>query len=97
MSFCFRYKLDTTGSELLESDPMCLAAPKHENEKEEENVGNIIKLIQEKDKDLLLAAELGKALLDKNEEISHHRERIVLDYTQRLEVESNQKCLNFKI
>ena len=87
MSFCHRYKLDTTDSELLESDPMCLAAPKHENEKEEENVGNIIKLIQEKDKDLLLAAELGKALLDKNEEISHHRERIVLDYTQRLEVE----------
>ena len=65
-----------------------LAVWKEENEKEEENVGNIIKLIQEKDKDLLLAAELGKALLDKNEEISHHRERIVLDYTQRLEVES---------
>jgi len=88
-----RYKLDTTGSELLDSDPMCLAAPKHENEKEEENVGNIIKLIQEKDKDLLLAAELGKALLDKNEEISHHRERIVLDYTQRLEVLSQEKYL----
>ena len=47
---------------------------------------NIYKLIQEKENDLVLAAELGKALLDKNEEISQHRERIVLDYTQKLEV-----------
>ena len=47
---------------------------------------NIYKLIQEKENDLVLAAELGKALLDKNEEISQQRERIVLDYTQKLEV-----------
>ena len=47
---------------------------------------NVYKLIEEKENDLVLAAELGKALLDKNEEISHARERIVLDYTQKLEV-----------
>ena len=34
----------------------------------------------------MLAAELGKALLDKNEEISQRREMITLDYTQKLEV-----------
>ena len=47
---------------------------------------NIYQLIEEKEKDLVLAAELGKALLDKNEEISHRREMITLDYTQKLEV-----------
>lgn len=47
---------------------------------------NIYQLIEEKEKDLVLAAELGKALLDKNEEISQEREMITLDYTQKLEV-----------
>ena len=47
---------------------------------------NIYQLIEEKEKDLVLAAELGKALLDKNEEISAEREMITLDYTQKLEV-----------
>ena len=47
---------------------------------------NIYQMMEEKEKDLILAAELGKALLDKNEEISHQREMITLDYTQKLEV-----------
>ena len=34
----------------------------------------------------VLAAELGKALLDKNEEISKDRETIVVEYLQKLEV-----------
>ena len=51
---------------------------------------NIYQLIEEKEKDLVLAAELGKALLDKNEEISHRREMITLDYTQKLEVTLDQ-------
>ena len=50
---------------------------------------DIYKVIQEKEHDLVLAAELGKVLLDKNEEISQIREKIVLDYTQRLEVRTS--------
>ena len=47
---------------------------------------SVHKLLQEKENDLVLAAELGKALLDKSEQISHAREAIVTDYTQKLEV-----------
>lgn len=79
-----RYRLDP-GGELADAGPLCQDDPKEDSDE------NIIKLIQEKEKDLLLAAELGKALLDKNEEISHNRERIVLDYTQRLEVGQGRK------
>ena len=42
--------------------------------------------LESQDNDLMLAAELGKVLLDKNEAISNERETIVLDYLQRLEV-----------
>ena len=76
----FRYKLDP-GSEMGEGDAMCLAQGEEPVQEAE-----LYKVIQEKENDLVLAAELGKALLEKNEEISQMRERIVLDYTQKLEV-----------
>ncbi|ODN04930.1 Bicaudal D-related protein [Orchesella cincta] len=41
--------------------------------------------LMQKEKDLLLAAELGKALLEKNEELSRQNERITEEYTQKLE------------
>ncbi len=34
----------------------------------------------------MLAAELGKALLDKNEELSRQNERIAEEFSQKLEV-----------
>ena len=68
-----RYKLESDISE--EMVPIC-----------QPDTSNIYQLIEEKEKDLVLAAELGKALLDKNEEISQRREMITLDYTQKLEV-----------
>ena len=61
-----------------------------EGETKKEEV-DIYKVIQDKEHDLVLAAELGKVLLDKNEEISQIREKIVLDYTLRLEVQENQQ------
>ena len=64
-----------------EGDAMCLAQGEEPVQEAE-----LYKVIQEKENDLVLAAELGKALLEKNEEISQMRERIVLDYTQKLEV-----------
>lgn len=42
--------------------------------------------LQQKEKDLILAAELGKALLEKNEELSRQNEKIAEDYSQKLEV-----------
>lgn len=42
--------------------------------------------LQQKEKDLILAAELGKALLEKNEELSRHNERLAEEYSQKLEV-----------
>ena len=42
--------------------------------------------LQQKEKDLILAAELGKALLEKNEELSRQNEKIAEEYSQKLEV-----------
>ena len=63
---------------------------KHDSDTE--NMGQVEYLedlyakLESQDNDLMLAAELGKVLLDKNEAISNERETIVLDYLQRLEV-----------
>lgn len=42
--------------------------------------------LQKKEEDLLLAAELGKALLEKNEELGRQHERTVEEYSTKLEV-----------
>ena len=48
--------------------------------------GDVRAQLAQKEKDLILAAELGKALLEKNEELSQQNERIAEEYSQRLEV-----------
>lgn len=42
--------------------------------------------LAQREKDLVLAAELGKALLEKNEEISRANERLAEEYSHKLEV-----------
>ena len=42
--------------------------------------------LQQKELDLKLTAELGKALLDKNEDLQRRNEQLVEEYSQRLEV-----------
>lgn len=42
--------------------------------------------LEQKERDLVLAAELGKALLDKNEDLSRQNERITEEYSMKLEV-----------
>ncbi|KAH9641636.1 hypothetical protein HF086_009982 [Spodoptera exigua] len=42
--------------------------------------------LQQKESDLLLAAELGKALLDKNEELKKEQERVTEEYSKKVEV-----------
>ncbi|XP_073987771.1 bicaudal D-related protein homolog isoform X2 [Rhodnius prolixus] len=54
--------------------------------------------LQQKDKDLILAAELGKALLEKNEELSRANERLAEDYSQKLEIiEQDRHLLRRKL
>lgn len=42
--------------------------------------------LQQKESDLLLAAELGKALLEKNEELKKEQERVTEVYSKKVEV-----------
>lgn len=52
--------------------------------------------LEKKESDLLLAAELGKALLEKNEELAKQQEKIIEDYSRKLEVSLlNLLMLNF--
>lgn len=50
------------------------------------SIEDVYILLAKKDKDLQLAAELGKVLLEKNEELSKTNERITEDYSRQLEV-----------
>lgn len=42
--------------------------------------------LQQKESDLLLAAELGKALLEKNEELKKEQDRVAEEYSKKVEV-----------
>ncbi|CAH0753538.1 unnamed protein product [Bemisia tabaci] len=54
--------------------------------------------LQQKEKDLILAAELGKALLEKNEELSRYNERLAEEYSQKLEeIEQDRHLLRRKL
>jgi len=49
--------------------------------------------LQEKEKDLILAAELGKALLDKNEELKRQIEEITEEANKKIEVRDYRFCV----
>lgn len=59
-----------------------------ENQQAQNNIDgdDVFAQLARKEKDLILAAELGKALLEKNEEISRANERLTEEYSQQLEV-----------
>lgn len=46
--------------------------------------------LQKKESDLLLAAELGKALLEKNEDLAKQQEKMIEEYSKKLEVSENR-------
>uniref|UniRef100_A0A182FRK4 Uncharacterized protein n=1 Tax=Anopheles albimanus TaxID=7167 RepID=A0A182FRK4_ANOAL len=50
--------------------------------------------LHQKEADLLLAAELGKALLEKNEELTKQHEKLVDDYSTKVE-HHNYRDLNY--
>ncbi|XP_013167828.1 PREDICTED: bicaudal D-related protein 1 [Papilio xuthus] len=59
----------------------------------ESGEGDVWRQLQQKEADLLLAAELGKALLDKNEELKKEQERIAEEYSKKLEELEQEKHL----
>lgn len=44
--------------------------------------------LQQKEADLLLAAELGKALLEKNEELKKQQDKMIEEFSVKIEVSS---------
>ena len=58
------------------------------------DLSSIYHLLEQKERDLLLAAELGKALLEKNEELSQQNEKMAEDFSQKLEVGIDFYLLN---
>ena len=64
---------------------------KNDQQKKEEEENNLNKLLQQKEKDLVLAAELGKALLEKNEDLSQQNEKMAEDFAKQLEVRTKRK------
>ncbi|XP_059090852.1 bicaudal D-related protein homolog [Tigriopus californicus] len=58
---------------------------------ESHNTADIYAQLEQKERDLVLAAELGKALLDKNEELSKQNERIAEDFSIKLEELEQEK------
>ena len=50
---------------------------------------DVYTVLANKERDLLLAAELGKELLEKNEELKKKNDTLVEDYTKRIEVSGN--------
>ena len=53
---------------------------------EQPEVTDMRALLAQKEKDLILAAELGKALLEKNEDLSQQNEKMAEEFSKQLEV-----------
>lgn len=49
---------------------------------------NVRAMLEQKDRDLMLAAELGKALLEKNSDLEKKLEQTVEEYNQNIEVQN---------
>lgn len=64
---------------------------------EEEEEMDVYAQLEQKEKDLRLAAELGKALLEKNEELERRNEQIIEEFSQKLEVRSSSWLLSIWI
>lgn len=60
-------------------------------ETREEPEGDVFSQLQQKENDLMLAAELGKALLEKNEALSMENERMAEEYSKHLEELEQEK------
>lgn len=53
--------------------------------------------LQQKDKDLILAAELGKALLEKNEELTKQLKELTEESSKKIEVSDTFDYFRFRL
>ncbi|KAK3866943.1 hypothetical protein Pcinc_027547 [Petrolisthes cinctipes] len=61
---------------------------------EEQEVEDVNARLLQKERDLILAAELGKALLERNEILVQQNERLAEEYSHKLEVCMRQALLH---
>lgn len=69
-----------------EDDPAGLEAPAAGQNSE------LLSLFRQKEKDLFLAAKLGKALLERNQDLTKQYEKMHKDLNDKLEVSTNVSC-----
>ncbi|XP_076806565.1 BICD family-like cargo adapter 1 isoform X4 [Clavelina lepadiformis] len=62
-----------------------------ESQMELTEVADVYTTLEHKEKDLILAAELGKSLLEKNEQLVQENDRLNQEYQERLEVLEQEK------
>ncbi|KAH6934382.1 hypothetical protein HPB50_023889 [Hyalomma asiaticum] len=62
---------------------------------DEAEPGDVYSQLAQKEKDLLLAAEIGKELLERNSDLSRQNERLTEEYSRKLEVRLHA-CLKKK-
>ncbi len=74
--------------------PMASASNGYENHSHQSH-GSIYDVLEQKERDLLLAAELGKALLEKNEELSTQNEKMAEDFSRKLEVRLCHQLISY--
>lgn len=58
---------------------------------DEAEPGDVYSQLAQKEKDLLLAAEIGKELLERNSDLSRQNERLTEEYSRKLEVLEQEK------
>ena len=57
---------------------------------------DILNIVEAKERDLILAAELGKALLEKNEELRKQNEKIAEEFSAKVDVKHLTKFILLK-
>uniref|UniRef100_A0A6B0VCT7 Putative non-specific serine/threonine protein kinase n=2 Tax=Ixodes ricinus TaxID=34613 RepID=A0A6B0VCT7_IXORI len=62
-----------------------------DDEGDEDGAGDVYSQLAQKEKDLLLAAEIGKELLERNTDLSRQNERLTEEYSRKLEALEQEK------
>ena len=67
----------------------------NESNAENEDSNDLYAQLAQKEQDLILAAEIGKSLLEKNEELTKANEKLTEEYSQKFEVRYCQVKSNY--
>ncbi len=65
--------------------------PKNHGDGHGDGDGALRAMLDQKEKDLVLAAELGKALLEKNEELRRQNEQLEREFAENVEVRMKER------